>query len=215
MFAARNAFMTGKLAAAPVVFISSNKAADTNSVAIPGHAIGDLLVIFACAPWSNTVSKPAASGTIPNWNTIYSEPAGSEFYTHVAWAVATANNSSSGTWTNAYQMQVAVLSGQGASPIGGFAATQGYNWAPTAPSVTMTNTDGSSQLLHFAASAANGTFSNNFLGVSGYTGRNWESGARSRLVTKDDTTSDGSRDMGALAGASGNKACTATIEIVR
>lgn len=173
--------------------VSGSTVSATTSVTLPSHNAGDLIVIFAFDdnPTATVPSVPAASGTVPAWDTIdtYSQTSASCI---TAYFVATASNHTSGTWSGATGMIAVVLSGQGVSPIGGHAVTGGATSGTysAAPSVTMVNGDGSSVLLHFYGhrlapswpewAAGNG---------NGYTTQ-IESGEVC-LDTKDYTTSDG------------------------
>lgn len=211
MFAARNALLAGVKTKEPVVFKGANQSS-TSSVTIPSHAVGDLILIYATAPFQNAIVKPSQGGTVPNWTTLYSQGYANEFYTHIGYAVATATNHTSGTWNPVYQMQCVVLSGQGISPIGAYNVVMEWSNTAIAPAVTMTKTDGTSQLLHFASPQTD-TFTSVFSAPAGYTGRIVGSGINNRLATKDVTTSDGSLNMGTTT-ANGLKICTATIEII-
>jgi hypothetical protein len=172
-----------------VQYKGSNGAFGT-SVTIPSHNVGDIIVIFAVGVSTPTV--PSAAGTVPTWSVIQSNS-----YQKLYYAVATATNHTSGTWTNAGEMIVAVLSGQGASPIGGSAATQPTAQAAscTAPAITMSDTSGASQVLHFmdiyvvagAAPSFNAAPAGYTARVSAISVANWGY----RLLTKDLTTSDG------------------------
>lgn len=134
--------------------IGSNTSSNT-TVTIPSHQVGDLIVIYA---WSNNLSettpdKPAAGGTVPAWVDIDNvSPDVDGFYAdgRTVYYVATATNHTSGTWTNGHRMISVVLRGQAPNPIGGHALNEGTAvTGATAPSVTMTKTDGSSLILHF------------------------------------------------------------------
>lgn len=131
--------------------ITGINASTTTSVTIPTHAVGNLIIIFAYDSGATTApAPPAAGGTVPAWGSIDST-SGANVNASGTWSfVATATNHTSGTWTSTSAMIAVVLSGQAASPIGGHTeAGSTANGSSTAPAVTMTNTDGSSQLLHF------------------------------------------------------------------
>lgn len=176
-----------------------------SSVAIPAHNAGDLIVIWAYQNNGSTLpTKPAASGTVPNWTDITTNNAGANYngryaIFRTAWAVATSSSTTTGTWSGADVVMAVVLSGQAASPIGGaddyvFASNVFSIDSATAPSITMSDTTGTSQLLHFLAfyiSTSNGDFVTT--PPSGYTSRQLGSGTYSgwRLLTKNSTTSDG------------------------
>ena len=109
-----------------------------------------------------------------------------------------------------------VLSGQGASPIGGKAVAFPYTNKGSTPAVTMVNTDGSSQLLHFAA--MDNYSPQAALSISGYTTRydgKLKGGEQLEAFTKNDTTSDGATSgWGTFGGTSAQNWMTATIEIL-
>jgi hypothetical protein len=122
-------------------------AASTNTITIP-HEPGDLLVMFAQSSTNNTYpAAPAAGGTVPAWTTLNFTNAGGWSNSRTAWAVGT-GSSTSGTWTTTGMLVVAVI--PGANAIGGRAMSAiGLGGTMTAPAVSMTQTDGTSSLLHF------------------------------------------------------------------
>jgi hypothetical protein len=183
-------------------------------VAIPAHQVGDLIIIFAYRSNSDTIpAKPAASGTVPAWVDIDATNGSDTNSSRTAYFVATATNHTSGTWgsgSGATRVAAAVLRSQAGTPIGGHAESGGTGSTTTAPSVTMTNTDGTSVLLHF-----HGSFSSSANAWSsapaGYTRR--AAGTTQATVcvnTKDSTTSDGSVNQSC---ASGTRYRGATVEI--
>lgn len=210
MFVAKNKFMTSS-SKAPVAFRAFNSASSNDSITIPAHVAGDLIVIFATGPFGS-ITKPSASGTVPNWIDISVAPADTELGTRTAYHVATSTTTTSGRWPNTNQMQVAVLYGQGLNPIGGRAVQQGYYSPVSAPAVTLTRTDGSSRLIHFGAGHID-TFTSAF-SVAGYGAViGGASGLSSRLVVKQSTTSDGAVNLGNIT-TTANKWGTATVEII-
>jgi hypothetical protein len=179
----------------PVNYKGSNSAAST-SVSIPAHAIGDIIVMFAWANSAAVPTKPAASGTVPAWTTI--DPASDANNGMIsAYFVATATNHTSGTWANATEIAVAVLSHQSGTPIGGHSVNSGSfpgagTNSPVAAAITMAQTDGTSQFLYFVGVNVYGG-SAGFAAVTVYTQRTFQTGYQGvGLYTKDDTTSDGS-----------------------
>lgn len=152
----------------PVQVIGANSAAAT-SVAIPTHQPGDLILIFAFNNANTTQpTAPAASGTVPNWvnvtanNGTAAPGGGSLSYTGntcavaVAQFIATANNHTTGTWTNTTDIAAVVLRGEdtvAAVPYGGIAVSSAPSSTANAvsPSVTLSKADGSSALLYFYA----------------------------------------------------------------
>ena len=201
----------------PPVYQGAN-AANSSSVTIPTHAVGDLIVIFAHHPNGN-ISVPSAGGTVPAWVNIDNE---SSSYANCRTArfIATATNHTSGTWTGANGMIAVVLRGANpTTPIGGHALSAQSATGNTCPgaAVTMTKTDGSSTLLQFYGY---GDGVNSFTSIAaapaGYTRRVTGTyagtpGVGVCLNTKDVTTSDG-----AVAQTSTSNCWTrgATVEIL-
>ncbi|MBN7391527.1 hypothetical protein I3U81_10785 [Mycobacteroides abscessus subsp. abscessus] len=199
----------------PLSYVSAN-ASTTNSVTIPAHQVGDLIVLCAFDSQNTAPTKPSAGGTVPDWNYIdnTNTVAGQGAVT-TAWFKATATNTTSGTWTWTEQMIAVVVRGtMPASPIGGHAAVGGAAVNVTAPAVTLAHTDGSSILLHFHATAflnASGWSS----APAGYTRRIVAGPSSSRsmvLNTKDTTTTDGSVTQ--PDGSAGWAFAAATVEII-
>jgi len=122
-------------------------AAAGNTVAIP-HNPGDVLVMFAQASTQNVLpAAPAAGGTVPTWTALGATAGTSWSNSRTAWAVGT-GSSTSGVWTNAGMLVVAVV--PGANTVGGRATgAVSLGGTMTAPAVTMSKTDGTSTLLHF------------------------------------------------------------------
>lgn len=124
--------------------------AAATSVAIPTHAVGDLIVIFAYRDGSATApSKPAAGGTVPAWNDINSGAGANTNASRSAYFVATATNHTTGTWTNATGIAAIVLRGQAATPIGASDLSGGTaNGTGTTPTITPQVANGTSFQLH-------------------------------------------------------------------
>lgn len=190
-----------------MALITGSASAATTSVTLPSHNVGDLIVIFAYRDGNVAVpTVPTAAGTVPAWVTIDSAAGGSFANSFVtAQFVATATNHTSGAWANATGMIAVVVSGQASSPIGGHATTiNSSTVSATAPSVTLSKTDGSSLLLEF--------YGHRFVTAwdaapAGYT-RQTSVATEVCCNTKNDTTSDGSiaqtgtiSTAGAYAGA--------------
>ncbi|WP_109551331.1 hypothetical protein [Mycobacteroides franklinii] len=197
-----------------VAYISSAAAAAT-SVSIPAHSVGDLIVIFAFNPFTTTApTAPSPGGTVPSWNYIDNANSGSGSGCTTAQFKATATNTTSGTWSNAVHVMAVVVRGQNASsPIGGHASQGGSSATTTAPSVTMTHTDGSSVLLHFHGHSSLGSTGWDSA-PTGYTrgatsGSGFSSGTA--LNYKNITTTDGS--VGQTGGQNTSYAA-ATVEII-
>lgn len=172
--------------AKPVIVGVNTSAA--NTVAIPTHAVGNLIVIYAFARNSVTEpSVPTPGGTVPAWVSQTIGPGSGICTGRVATFVATATNHTSGTWTGAFGMIATVVSGQ--SGIGGAAADGGGTFDATAPPITMADTDGTSLLLHHFGARSGGAAATWGAAPSGYTQK-----ATDTLVcldTKNITTTDG------------------------
>lgn len=141
---------------------TANSAAG-NTVTIPAHAPGDLIMIFAYRDGNNaTPTQPAAGGTVPTWNIVTNNTGGNTNSSRVSWALATTSTHTSGTWTNATGMVAVVVRGQRKfTPIGG-AAEAGTTFATTPSStaniagsaVTQQDTTGEALLLQFFGARA-------------------------------------------------------------
>jgi hypothetical protein len=163
-----------------------------NSVSIPAHDIGDVIVVFAYANGINSApTPPAASGTVPAWTLI--QGGGGNTNGSGVWRfTATANNHTSGTWGSCTGLIAVVIQGvHPTTPVGGFAqATANANSFSAAPAITQRVTNGSSCLLYFHGHRSNVTT----LGAppAGFTRRAEAIGSSGIcLNTKDDTTTDG------------------------
>lgn len=139
------------------VQIQGSASAAASSVAIPTHQIGDEILLFVFNNASVTPpAAPAAGGTVPAFATINSG-VGNTCAAITTQFVATANNHTSGTWTNATGIVAVVLRGENTlSPVGGNACvlSSASGTGATSPSVTLTKSDGTSALLYFYAHRA-------------------------------------------------------------
>lgn len=195
-------------------YISSAGAA-ASSVTIPTHSVGDLIVLFAYNPFStHAPTKPAAGGTVPDWEYIDPGDSASGSGCVTAMFKATATNTTSGSWGTASHLIAVVVRNQNAtSPIGGHAKQAGSSATSTAPSVPMSHTDGSSVLLHFHGHSNLGSTGWD-AAPAGYT-RGATSGAAFSSATalnyKNITTSDGS--VGQTGGQNTSYAA-ATVEVI-
>jgi hypothetical protein len=157
----------------------SSYAGSGTSIAIP-HNAGDLIVMYVHTSVQGTFGDPrlpgvpAAGGTVPTWTTLNTTAGNNFSNARTVWAWGT-GSTTSGTWSNSTDLFiVAVLSGADPTvPIGGRAmSATGFGGTMTAPAVTMSKTDGTSQLLHFYgigdATNASGTIS---AVATGYTRR--------------------------------------------
>jgi hypothetical protein len=212
MFAVKNLLLTPQaVSVTPVTIKGANAVgAGGSSVTIPSHSIGDTIVLFAFNAINTTaVTAPSASGTVPAWNFIDHPTGANSCASGTAYFVATATNTTSGTWGNTTAMVAVVLSGQGSTPLGGHAESGGTASGSTiAPAVTMTNTDGTSALLHFFGTVFSAaTWS---AAPSGYTQQAQAAGYVC-CDSKNVTTSDGSVTQALSVGSSGYRG--ATVEI--
>lgn len=229
--ATATAAATAPAAAVIPVIRSSAGVAGFPFLAMPAHSPGDLLIMFAYRYTVNSTSgltpptTPAQSGTVPAWTTIsantgnsYTSGANTHYNSlKVAYAVATANNHSSGSWTNANLVAVLVVSSAAASPIGGNAETGGDTTTSTltAPAVTMSKSDGTSLLIHAytPAFASSLTWS---AAPTGYTQilTRAASNVAAAILTKNVSTSDGAVDQAITRDANIRPYRAATIEIL-
>lgn len=176
------------------------------TVTLPAHAAGDIIVVFAYRLASNTSgaltppSLPTAGGTVPTFVSVSansgSSGTSSSNSLRIAYAVATSASHTSGTWTNASTVTVAVLSGQSSSPIGAnseVAASAGSTHSY--PALTLEDASGDSAVLYFGSNWTSQTAARSFNALpSGYTARytstiNVSDTSLRRLSTKNVTTS--------------------------
>jgi hypothetical protein len=157
-----------------VTLVSSSVPTVTaNAITMPAHNEGDVLVMHVHASAANTMpTVPAAGGTVPTWNVLQSTAGNNWSNSRLVWCVGT-GTTTSGTWTNADMFNVAVLRGANRIvPIGGNAisAVAAFGGNP-APAITLSNSDGSSQLLHFHSigDAVNAVGTISAVPVGGYT----------------------------------------------
>lgn len=182
----------------PLSIVGAPIAVGGDTVTLPTHAVGDLIVLYAFrrTDATNAITKPTAAGTVPAWVDIDTNAGANACMSRSAFFVATANNHTSGAWTSAEGMSAIVIRYQHSTPIGGHAESGGTGTAAVAPAITMANTDGTSMVLHFHATRMNTTWA---AAPAGYTRRAamtvpFLGGVC--LNTKDDTTSDGSVSQG-------------------
>jgi hypothetical protein len=205
---------------APLVFGGAN-AANTTTVAIPGHTTGDIIVIFVFSGANNTLpTAPSASGTVPSWVSIDSNATGTSSCSSATYYfVATANNHTSGTWTNVDSMIAAVVRSPAATPLGGHANSGGTasSTGAVAPSITETHADGTSILLHFFGLRPGNSWATWNAAPSGYTMQassisgTW---GGTCIDTKNITITDGSVTQVSNTSPSGLQYRGATVEIL-
>ncbi len=191
-------------------YIIGSAMSTTNTVTLPTHQPGDLIIISAFNNASTTTpTMPAAAGTVPAWVDIDNNTGANSCALRTAYYVATASNHTSGTWTNATTTGAIVYRGAGAIPIGGHAESGGTGTGSVAPAVTLSNGDGSSAILEIHATRTSGGLDST--APAGYTRRVADPSVYCAMNTKDDSTSDGSVTQ---TGTSSTGYRGATIEIV-
>jgi hypothetical protein len=161
----------------------------------PVHAVGDLLLIFAWRDGSTaTPTKPTAGGTVPAWVDILNPTGTNVCSMRSAAFVATANNHTTGVWTNATGVAMIVISGQksgtGIAAIGGTKLGGNANATGVVDlnlgAVTLTATDGSSIVIRCVGARTVTAF--------GSVPSGWTSQAQTateiEILTKNSTTSE-------------------------
>ena len=119
------------------------------TVTIPAHQIGDLILIFAYRGGNNTApTVPAAGGTVPTWTIIGTASGGNTNSSRLHYAVATATNTTSGTWTNATELIAVVY--RGTRRPGGNNNAGSTGTSISYPAVTMQRSNNTSWVAGFA-----------------------------------------------------------------
>lgn len=137
-----------------ISFVGAASVRTATSITIPAHQVGDLILIFAYRDGSNTAPPvPAASGTVPTWTQIGTSSGANTNSSRLHYAVATATNTTSGTWTNATGLVVQVYRGAGLPGANGITSSSSSNTI-TYPALTLQKTDGSSWVAAFAGHRA-------------------------------------------------------------
>jgi len=120
------------------------------TVTIPSHQIGDLIFIFAYRSDSSIPpGTPTAGGTVPTW-TLITSAGGSTNSSNLRYAVATATNTTSGTWTNATEIICLVY--RGVKRPGDFATRVATDNTIGYPALTLDRTNNTSWVVGFGAS---------------------------------------------------------------
>lgn len=200
-----------------VQIVGTPTTSTTSSVTLPAHQAGDLLLIFAYNPTVFTgPTPPTAGGAVPAW-VMDDNPNGSDNNAiAIGHFVATANNHTSGVWSDTNGMIAVVIRNQRSSgPIGGHGTTTGTSTTTaTAPAVTLADTSGSSLLFHCLGHRSTSGFSAWNAAPAGYTKiAEWVSSTGMCLLTKDSTTSDGSVTQNTNGGTVTQGYAGATVEI--
>jgi len=194
------------------LIVAGVNAADANTVTIPTHQAGDMIVIFAYAVATTIPSLPTAGGTVPTFTTL-DTGTGSGNASRTAHVTAAGSTTTSGTWTGANSLIAVVLRNH--TGIGGHAETGGsVGTAPaagtyTSPSITQSVTDGTSVLLYFYGGENSASWSSP---PAGYTQQTTTSDVC--LNTKNDTTSDGAAAQTAPLAVGVGNFRSAVIEIL-
>ena len=220
MFAAHNMMLAGAKKASATY--KGSAVSLSNTLTLPSHNIGDLIVIFGGVNGS-APTKPSAGGTVPTWTTI--DTINGYWAGILVYTIATANNHTSGFWFNASRLSVAVFSGQAASPIGKYALTNASTSGSTttnkgayAAALASPKTDGSSVFLQMWGSEDPVYTTGNYGVPSGYTLRSPQDSSSESLnnsvTTKNDTTSDGAVTFANPAGGTGSSYVSAQLEIL-
>jgi hypothetical protein len=156
----------------PGAYLSGFGSAYATSITIPTHQVGDVIVICARAGAQNVGTTPqAAGGTVPTWTQFQQSAASGYGVARGYYCIATANNHTSGTFTSATGIMVAVV--RRASGIGPSAGSVQTAIPWTAPAVTLTKSNNTSVVLHFFGwgDAVNGTPASFSAAPQGYTQR--------------------------------------------
>jgi hypothetical protein len=126
-----------------ITFKGASSSAGVDSISIPSHASGDMIVIGAVGGYNLIPTAPAG------WTEIRSGYTGSTSKVGyiVSRKVAASGSEVSGTWNDATDMFVSVH--DGVASIGGSAAQAGTSTV-TFPAVTMSVSDGSSWVVGVA-----------------------------------------------------------------
>jgi hypothetical protein len=119
-----------------VSYVNSTALFPANSITIPAHQVGDLIIIFAPRNSTAVATIPATFTTL--YNTANAN--GSSFSLAIGYRIATVTNTASGTWTNASSLGCIIF--RGASGIGAFNVRQSVTSGSTScvwNALTLTN----------------------------------------------------------------------------
>lgn len=139
----------GKRLTAPMSYVAGASNQNTTTLAIPAHVAGDLLLMGAARATNGTITVPAG------W-TLVATQANTGRYT-IAFRIATAPGTTSGTWTGTNGLMVNIY--RGASGIGNASITWSSSGSTiTWPARTLQVTNGSSWVagIGYAGSTASG-----------------------------------------------------------
>ncbi|AZS06860.1 minor tail protein [Mycobacterium phage Raela] len=171
------------------------------TVTIPAHQVGDVIVIMAYNDGATNPGLPSAGGTVPTWNNVHNGN-GNTNAARVAWAVATATNHTSGTWSNSTAVAAVVLrDAEELDPIGArslnFGSTSNQSVA-NALTTDLWNNEGLSQLLYGHGHKTVTAWS---AAPSGFT-RLGQVNTELAVNVKDDSTTDGAATQAATTSSS-------------
>ncbi|NGQ93377.1 hypothetical protein G5V65_21045 [Rhodobacter sp. HX-7-19] len=122
-----------------------SSATGTNSLTMPSHAAGDLLLMFAYRDGSTTApALPAGWTDLNNGGTATNS-------CRIAYKIAASGSEVSGTWTNATSLICLVYRSDGIIGVGGVARSSAASTTVSYPALTMVNTDGTSWVAGFGA----------------------------------------------------------------
>lgn len=172
--------------------VKGSASAQASSIALPAHVPGDVIVLYVYNNAASTVpTAPAASGTVPAWSAIDSNTSTSGEGGGTWYFTATANNHTSGTWTNATSIVAVVIRGAATSPLGGHSITVSgtSTTQSTSASITQSSTSGYSVLLYFFGHKTVTTWGAVPAGLTKLTSQATTGGVVA--YSKNDTTSDG------------------------
>lgn len=168
------------------ITIGGSNVSESETVTLPAHSAGDLIVVYAYDVRSGLVAPaiPSAGGTVPTWTPIHNNGMtfASSFNWRAVYAVATTSTHTSGTWVGTDILRAIVLSGAKQTSMIG-ATAYSTSFSSIAPGLTLSKTDGTSAILHqlFTTGSTFGAV------PTGYTDRG--SSNSSRILTKNVTTS--------------------------
>jgi hypothetical protein len=141
--------VTEAVPSVPVSFVSSATATTTSISSMPTHKAGDLLLMFAYRNNNNTAP------TLPAGWTNITDTGGNTNSMRIAFKIAASASETSGTWTNATELNLHVY--RNAGGVGAFGAQNGSGTTLTYGGLTLQNTNGSSQVALFGGHRSTNT----------------------------------------------------------
>jgi hypothetical protein len=122
--------------------ISNAVATAANTVSMPTHTTGDLILATV---WRNSSTT---APTIPGGWTMAKTQTGTTAWLGVYYKIAASSSETTGTWTSANAVQVNVY--RGANAIGGVAGGTGSSTSMIYPAVTLVKTNSTSWVFRSA-----------------------------------------------------------------